>query len=676
MPADEVLEGYKPYMNPAARDAKFDTEFKYELVDTIARFKEMTDDISGKVVAFDSETKGLDFSMPEPVVGVSWSTSAYNGYYAPLRHKQGRNIEDVKLFWQLWFEFLKRNSRVGYNVPFDLMMFEAEGLDIKRIPSFEVMALVFNADTNVKTNGLKWAAKYYLGREPKTFEETVGKKETFDGITPEEGYYYACCDTANTFGLYRVLCPLLLRECKDVLKIDNKLSNMMPRILSNEITIDCAEMNQMRKEMEERCHNVETDLFKLFEGHFVNLDSKPALSNWLDQMGIDTGERTAQGYQKLDEEHLSKLDHPIGKLLVERASLVKQMASYVDKFSNVDKGRVAYDLFRVPTGRLASGNKKNPYFMMLNYQNLTKPHPAVFEAVESDEPGNVLGWKFYQVNKKDMVSGRLYVEGYDPHYNVRRAITVPDKNEWYFASVDYKAEELLIASQFSRDPIFCSAFETGEDLHKKVAIEMFGKENYDNSKRKKAKMCNFGLLYGGSAGVLAQVSNIPLKEAQELFNSYWKTMRVLGNWRKLIISDAYRNSGVCYTAFGRPRRLKYYLTSPVPRIRTFGERSVCSHMIQGTGGDVIRIVLVKLFEELFNEYPDRIRFVGCVHDEVDVAIRKDSMELLDRMMAIMQVQPPGFRIPLQVDPEIGYSYGEMWGFEKDKTTGKWTPSFI
>ena len=122
--------------------------------------------------------------------------------------------------------------------------------------------------------------------------------------------------------------------------------------------------------------------------------------------------------------------------------------------------------------------------------------------------------------------------------------------------MDYKAEELLIASQFSRDPIFCEAFETGDDLHKKVAIEMFGAANYDNSKRKKAKMCNFGLLYGGSASVLANVSNIPLKEAQELFDSYWKTMKVLGNWRKFVVSEAYRHSGVVYTAFGRPRRLK------------------------------------------------------------------------------------------------------------------------
>ena len=87
-------------------------------------------------------------------------------------------------------------------------------------------------------------------------------------------------------------------------------------------------------------------------------------------------------------------------------------------------------------------------------------------------------------------------------------------------------------------------------------------------------------------------------------------------------------------------------------------------------------MLVELFNQLFIPYPDRIRFVGCVHDEVDVAIRKDSMELLDKMMQIMCVKPPGFRIPLQVDPEIGYSYGEMWGFEKDKTTGKWSPCTI
>ena len=676
MPDDIVFEGYKPFLPEARPDTKFAEGFQCECVTTIARFKELTDGLSNVLVAFDSETKSLDFSVKEPVVGVSWSTTAYNGYYVPLRHKIGQNFEDVKQFWTLWFEFLKRNRRIGYNVAFDLMMFQAEGLDITQIPSFEVMALVYNADTNVKTNGLKWAAKYYLGRSPKTFEETVGKHDTFDMISPQEGYYYACCDTANTMGLYQVLGKAIIAECPKVVRIDNRLANMMPRILSNDLTIDSEEMKGMYDEMKAKKDAIETEIFKHFGGEFINLDSKPQLSNLFDQLGIDTGERTASGYMKLDDEHLSKIDHPVGKLLSERASLTKQLSSYVEKLSTINVGHVAYDIFRVPTGRLASGNRKNPYFLMLNYQNLTKPHPAVFEAIESDEPGNVLGWKFIQCSKKDMQSGRMYVEGYDPHHNVRRAITVPNKDEWYFASVDYKAEELLIASQFSRDPIFCEAFETGDDLHKKVAIEMFGAANYDNSKRKKAKMCNFGLLYGGSASVLANVSNIPLKEAQELFDSYWKTMKVLGNWRKFVVSEAYRHSGVVYTAFGRPRRLKSYLTSPISKIRTFGERSVCSHMIQGTGGDVIRIVLVELFNQLFIPYPDRIRFVGCVHDEVDVAIRKDSMELLDKMMQIMCVKPPGFRIPLQVDPEIGYSYGEMWGFEKDKTTGKWSPCTI
>lgn len=680
---------YKPFFAPAKVDIKFTTDFKCECVDTLDRFRELTDGVAGQLVAYDCETRSLDFSVPNPVVGVSWSLTPYDGYYVPLRHLVGRNIESVAEFWPLWFEFLKRNNRLGYNFPFDLMMFKAEGLDITQLKTFEVMALVFNADTNVKKNNLKWAARHYLGRTPKTFEDTIGKNETFAQISPQEGYYYASCDTANTIGLYHKLYPALARECRNVLRIDNKLSNMMPAILENPITIDSKEMNDMHTQMEDRVFELENQIFVYLgnpgitdptklntDNHtYIKLDSKPALSNYLDQIGVDTGERTKAGYMKLDEEHLNKITHPIGKLLIERASLKKQLSSYVDKFNTTSQGRVAYAIFRVPTGRLASGNKKNPYFLKLNYQNLTKPNPAIYEAEPSNEPGNVLGWKFRQVKKSEMVEGRHYVEGFDPAHNVRRAITVPDRNEWYFASVDYKAEELLIASQFSKDPIFCHAFEHGEDLHKKVAIEMFGAENYDNAKRKKAKMCNFGLLYGGSAGVLAKVSNIPMEEAKELFESYWKTMKVLGNWRRQVISDCYRHGGIVHTAYGRPRRLKYYLTNPIGRIKAFGERSVCSHMIQGTAGDVIRIVLVKLFEELFLPYPDKIKFVGCVHDEVDIAIRKDSMELLDRVMELMSVQPPGFKIPLQVDPEIGYSYGEAWGFEKD-ASGVWHPSFI
>lgn len=680
MSDDIIVEGgYQCYFGEAKKDEKFENGFKCECVDTLERFKELTDGVTGKLVAFDSETRTLNFGLKNPVVGVSFSFSAYDGYYVPIRHMLGKNIgktkEEIAEFFKVWGEFLGRNNLLGYNIPFDLMMMRAEGLDTSKWRCFEVMGLVFNADTNIKHNGLKWAAKHYLGRNPKTFEETVGKRATFDMIPPLDGYYYAACDSANTFGLYERLFPFLKKECLKTIQIDNRISNWMPEILSTEITIDNGYMCELKTELEERKLQLEKEIFKRI-GYVFQVDSNRQLSNALESIGIDTGDRTKSGDMKLDEEHLCLIEDPIGAQIIERSSVDKQLSSYVDKLSQISSGRVNYQLFRVPTGRLSSGNKDNGYFMKLNYQNLTKPRSAVFECDLSGETSDsVLGFSFKKIPGKEKVDGRYYAEGLDPELNVRRSITVPNREEWYFVSIDYFAEELLIASQLSGEPVYCRAFESGEDLHKRVAIEMFGEENYCSENRKKAKFSSFGLLYGGSAGVLEKTAGLSKVEAKKLYDQFWKTMKKLGAWKRQMVSQAYRQGGVVYTAYGRPRRLKYYLSSPIPKLRAFGERSVCSHLIQGTGGDVIRIVLSNLFEQVFMPYKDSIRFVGCVHDEVDIVVRKDAIHLVDDVMRIMQVHPPGFKLGLQVSASFGYSYGELWKYKKN-ASGTWEPEFI
>ena len=88
----------------------------------------------------------------------------------------------------------------------------------------------------------------------------------------------------------------------------------------------------------------------------------------------------------------------------------------------------------------------------------------------------------------------------------------------------------------------------------------------------------------------------------------------------------------------------------------------------------MQIVLVNLFDNLFLPYPDKIRFVGCVHDEIDFIVKKDAVSLVDDVMEIMCVKPPGFKIPLKVSASFGYSYGEQWPFIR--TSDGWQPSFI
>lgn len=100
------------------------------------------------------------------------------------------------------------------------------------------------------------------------------------------------------------------------------------------------------------------------------------------------------------------------------------------------------------TGRWASGNRDNPAYLKLNYQNLTKPDPAYYAFEPSTESGSILGWKFTQVSKKDVVKGKNFCEGFSPDLNVRRAIGVPDINEWVFC-LDLKSRIKTDQGEFS-----------------------------------------------------------------------------------------------------------------------------------------------------------------------------------------------------------------------------------
>ena len=146
------------------------------------------------------------------------------------------------------------------------------------------------------------------------------------------------------------------------------------------------------------------------------------------------------------------------QLIQKRSSLMKALNSYIEKLTQVDKCHMRYRLQGTASGRLSSGNgsksdkRKNHYFIDLNAQNLTKPHSAYYKAIPSDEPDNILGWKFelvteeyYHQHKDD----EIIVEGSDPKNNIRNCLVAPEGR--YILSLDYSAQEYLVLAILSGD---------------------------------------------------------------------------------------------------------------------------------------------------------------------------------------------------------------------------------
>ena len=179
-----------------------------------------------------------------------------------------------------------------------------------------------------------------------------------------------------------------------------------------------------------------------------------------------------------------------------RSSLMKAANSYIAKLTEVQRCHMRYRLQGTASGRLSSGNgaktekKKNHYFIDLNAQNLTKPHSAYYKAEPSAEEGNILGYKFIPVSDEYYHANKdkeVIVEGSDPKNNIRNCLIAPEGR--YIISLDYSAQEYLVLAILSGDNRMINNFKNGIDPHTATAYMVWGEENYDRQKRKKAKGC-------------------------------------------------------------------------------------------------------------------------------------------------------------------------------------------
>lgn len=325
---------------------------------------------------------------------------------------------------------------------------------------------------------------------------------------------------------------------------------------------------------------------------------------------------------------------------------------------------IANGLISHNTGRLAAGSeKKNSYFSRVNIQAVDKPQSLKKYAHRSDEPGNILGWVFND-EPSDL---RVEVPDQDPTKNVRKAI-LPEPGH-YFVKIDYKAQELRIPANLSKEPLWVDTFQKGEDPHTNQAVAIWGKESYDSDKRKKVKPVNFGAIYGATKWAISRSLGIPVEEAGELLDRWWAAVPVLTRWVEMTKRRA-RRTGVVYTPFGRPRRLHYYFSSPNRKVRAFAYRTAVNSPIQGGGADILKIAFLKL-AKFIDTLTREIVFRMTVHDELDFSVDKNRIDLLDKMVELMQITRKDWPVPMDVGLEIGNSWGDMVAFEK--VDGEWRP---
>lgn len=209
-----------------------------------------------------------------------------------------------------------------------------------------------------------------------------------------------------------------------------------------------------------------------------------------------------------------------------------------------------------------------------------------------------------------------------------------------------------------------------------MAENMWGKENYNRDLRKRAKVMNFGGMYGMSVYSIMQKFSLPEDEAQDIYDRFWAAIPNIKAFQTAMIRKAYK-TGTVYNYFGLPRRVKYWLSSEDSKKRAFGRRTVQNQPVQSCGAVWLKVGAMKWEKRFSSKWGDKVHFRATVHDSISrqIKICPEINELLSDLASALYLRVPGWPLPLPCTTELGNSWGLMFGFKYDKELNKWVPDY-
>ena len=194
---------------------------------------------------------------------------------------------------------------------------------------------------------------------------------------------------------------------------------------------------------------------------------------------------------------------------------------------------------------------------------------------------------------------------------IRRAFVAAPGN--LLVGGDYSQIELRVMAHLSGDANLIEAFERREDVHASTARRIFGVREgpLDPALRARAKVVNFGVMYGMGARSLSQQMGIGLAEAQDFIRHYFEVYSGIREFLDRSLDEA-RQRGYAVTLFGRRRYLSG-LTSANGAVQSLAERAAINTPIQGSAADLMKLAMIRVHAALKRTVPSA-RLLLQVHD--------------------------------------------------------------
>jgi DNA polymerase-1 len=397
--------------------------------------------------------------------------------------------------------------------------------------------------------------------------------------------------------------------------IELPLIPILARMEVTGIAVDAEFLTDLGDDLRKRLGELETAIHEA-AGEPFNINSTLQLREVLfDRLGLPVLAKTPKGQPSTDASVLGKLrdEHPVVENLLRYRELEKLRSTYVDALLPLieEDGRIRgrFNQMAAATGRLS---QEQP-----NLQNIP---------IRSEE-------------------GRV----------IRKAFVAEEG--CVFLVADYSQIELRILAHMSGDRGLVDAFEHDLDIHTATAARVGGVSlaEVDPDARRRAKMINFGLLYGMEAFGLAQRLEISREEAAAHVEQYFAQFPEVRAFMRGIVADA-RATGFTTTLLGRRRYLPELASSNF-RDRQMGERMALNAPIQGSAADIIKKAMVEL-DEALRAGGYRAEMLLQVHDELVLEVPEDEIEAVTELTKRTMEGIVELRVPLRVDTAIGRSLAD------------------
>ena len=593
-----------------------DVKCDYRIVDTAETRKALIKKLkSQQTFCLDCETTDLDPKTAK-LVGIAFSFSSGTGFYVPIPEKE--HAQDILEEFRSLLED-ESIGKVNHNLKFDLAVLKWHGITVQG-KLFDTM-LAHQLISPDSRHNLDFLATTYLGYSPISYSDLTGDRQMdLFQIPIQRIAEYASEDADITWQLYEFFKDLISeKELSRVFyEVECPLVPVLVEIESNGVKLDSEALISFSNDLKDELFDKKAEIYRL-AGMEFNIDSPKQLGEVLfDHLKLaESPRKTKTGQYKTDAKVLESLasKHQIAQQLLEFREVRRLKNTYVDTlpkaiFERTQRIHTQYDQAFVATGRIQSHSP--------NLQNIP-------------------------IRTK---KGK----------EIRKAF-IPRSDKHALLSADYSQIELRIIAELSGDENLIAAFQVGLDIHNETASKVFQipYDQVNEEMRRKAKMVNFGIVYGISAFGLAQRLGIRRGEAQQIIDRYFDQFPKIRNYMDEIVEFA-RNKGYVQTMTGRRRYLPDVNSANVT-MRNSAERNAINSPIQGSSADLIKLAMSAIYQE-FTSQKLNTRMILQVHDELLFDMWKPEEEtIVSIVQEKMQTAIP-MNVPLKVDIGIGHNWLE------------------